>query len=68
VELLVLLSALKLEDHLLSAARDSYSVAYIYSYPPYLGAFSSIRNPTTLHAVVTGKPLNVEIQYNKIQN
>jgi hypothetical protein len=32
---------------------------YIRSYPPYLKAVSSIRNPRTRHAVVTVDPLNM---------
>jgi hypothetical protein len=33
---------------------------YIHSYPPYLEAFSSIRNLRMHHAVVTRDPLNME--------
>jgi hypothetical protein len=36
-------------------------IQYIRSYPPYLDAFSSIRNLRTRHAVVTRDPLNMEI-------
>jgi hypothetical protein len=35
-------------------------IQYIRSYPPYLEAVSSIRNPTTRHAVVTVDPLNMD--------
>jgi 5-methylcytosine-specific restriction endonuclease McrA len=34
-------------------------IQYIRSYPPYLEAISSIRNPRTWHAVVTVDPLNM---------
>jgi len=34
-------------------------IQYIRSYPPYLEAVSSIRNPRTRHAVVTVDPLNM---------
>jgi hypothetical protein len=34
-------------------------IQYIRSYPPYLEAFSSIRNLRTRHAVVTRDPLNL---------
>jgi hypothetical protein len=33
-------------------------IQYIRSYPPFLEAVSSIRNPRTRHAVVTVDPLN----------
>jgi hypothetical protein len=36
-------------------------IQYIHSYPPYLEAFSSIRNLRTCHAVVTRDPLNMEV-------
>jgi hypothetical protein len=36
-------------------------IQYICSYPPYLQAISSIRNPSTRHAVVTKDPLNIYI-------
>jgi hypothetical protein len=35
-------------------------IQYIRSYPPYLEAVSSIRNPRTRHAVVTVDPLNMD--------
>jgi hypothetical protein len=34
-------------------------IRYIRSYPPYLEAVSSIRNPRTRHAVVTVDPLDM---------
>jgi hypothetical protein len=34
-------------------------IQYIRSYPPYLEAVSSIRNPRTRHVVVTVDPLNM---------
>jgi hypothetical protein len=37
-------------------------IQYIRSYPPYLEAVSSIHNLRTRHAVVTGDPLNTELQ------
>jgi hypothetical protein len=37
-------------------------IRYIRSYPPYLKAVSSIRNPRTRHAVVTVDPLNVGLR------
>jgi hypothetical protein len=36
-------------------------IQYIHSYPPYLEAFSSIRNLSMCHAVVTRDPHNVVI-------
>jgi hypothetical protein len=36
-------------------------IQYIRSYPPYLEAISSIRNPRTHHAMVTVDPLNMGI-------
>jgi hypothetical protein len=35
-------------------------IQYIHSYPPYLEAVSSIRNPRTYHAVETVDPLNMD--------
>jgi hypothetical protein len=37
-------------------------IQYIHTYPPYLEAVSSIRNPRTCHAVVTVDPLNMEFK------
>jgi hypothetical protein len=34
-------------------------IQYIRSYPPYIEAVSSIRNPRTRHAVVTRNPVNM---------
>ena len=36
---------------------------YSHSYPPYLGTLSSVRNPWTVHVVVTWGPLNVGIKH-----
>jgi hypothetical protein len=41
-------------------------IHYIHSYPPYLEAVSSIRNPRTSHTVVTVHTLNIEsVKYTK---
>jgi hypothetical protein len=37
-------------------------IQYIRSYPPYLEAVSSIRNPRTRHAVVTMDSLNMGLK------
>jgi hypothetical protein len=37
-------------------------IQYIRSYPPYLEAVASIRNPRTRHAVVTRDPLNMDVR------
>jgi hypothetical protein len=52
------LSTPKLEDHPLSAV-PRLLIQYIHSFPPYLEAVSSIRNPRTCHAVVTVDSLNM---------
>jgi hypothetical protein len=40
-------------------------IQYIRSYPPYLEAVSSIRNPRTRHAVVTVDPLDTVLHYHE---
>jgi hypothetical protein len=39
--------------------RPRLLIQYIRSYPPYLEAVSSVRNPRSRHAVVTVDPLNM---------
>jgi hypothetical protein len=57
-EWLISCATLKLEDHPLSAERDS--VQYIRSYPPYLEAVFFIRNLRTRCTLVTRDALNMD--------